>query len=186
MSRMATKIETDRLQNEKDLERPSEASERDFSRLYSSQAALVRSVIFQIAGPDSLDDLVQESFVKIWRSLSDFRSEAKISSWVYRVATNTALDHLRKGARREIATDRIDLGSIDSAAKSTSDRDLVSKGLSTLSDDHRTVLVLALMHDLPLAEIAEILQINEGTVKSRLHYAKAEFRAYLESQGAKP
>lgn len=164
-----------------------ENSEREFARLYSAQAALVRSVIFQIAGQDALDDLVQESFVKIWRSLETFRSEARLSSWIYRIAANTALDWVRKNARSHESSDpNVEGISSDSPAHAVADRDLVSKGLMKLSIDHRTVLVLALMHDLPLAEIAGILEISEGTVKSRLHYAKAEFKEFLERQGVKP
>ncbi|MES2854274.1 MAG: sigma-70 family RNA polymerase sigma factor [Bdellovibrionota bacterium] len=160
--------------------------DREFTRLYSAQAALVRSVIFQIAGPQALDDLVQESFVKIWRSLDTFRSDSKLSSWVYRIAANTALDWLKRGSRKEVSYGEVDQGSIGSHASDVSNRDLVAKGLAALSVDHRAVLVLAFMHGLSIQEVSEALEVSEGTVKSRLHYAKAEFKAFLAREGVQP
>lgn len=160
----------------------------EFAELYKSQQSLVRSVIYQIAGPSVLDDLVQEAFVRIWRGLPEFRNESRLSSWIYRVSVNTALDHLRSRARRpEDSTE--DLSHIEDpslgADSHLANREIVELGLSKLTEDHRTVLVLALMHERPLGEIADILEISEGTVKSRLHYAKNEFRIFLENKGIK-
>ena len=156
-----------------------------FTQLYVQHQALVRSVIFQIAGQPQLNDLVQEAFIRIWKGLPEFREEAKITSWIYRVSANVALDSLRLVSRQaetfdfdfsEIAENRPD------SESELMNRQLVEMGLKALSEDHRTVVVLALIHDRPLAEVAEILGISEGTVKSRLHYGKEQFRRFLSGQ----
>lgn len=158
----------------------------DFATLYQEHHSLVRSVLFQIAGAGALDDLVQEAFIRIWKGMGSFKKEAKLSSWIYRICVNTALDHLRTVRRRpedplneNAEPEKIEPGPESSLMK----RDLIARGLMNLSEDHRTVLVLAFIHDLPLSEVADVLSISEGTVKSRLHYAKAQFRQYLQDLG---
>lgn len=158
----------------------------EFTGLYRNYQGLVRTVIYQIAGGDGIDDLVQEAFVRIWKGLPQFRGDSKITSWIYRVCTNLALDHCRqRSTRGEFAGPE----ALDSAAElprqevALTDRDLVEKGLAHLSTDHRAVLVLAYIHDLSISEIAQAVDVSEGTVKSRLHYAKAEFRQFLSSRG---
>jgi RNA polymerase sigma-70 factor, ECF subfamily len=164
----------------------SETNASEFTKLYSAHQKLVRSVLFQVAGESALDDLVQEAFIRIWKSYPKFRGDSKLSSWIYRICVNVALDHKRSVARKK-ETSENDFARFEDGARGQdhkmSDRDLVEKGLETLSEEHRTVLVLATMQELSLAEIAEVLEVAEGTVKSRLHYAKTEFRKFLASKG---
>lgn len=164
----------------------------DFSVFFHQHHALVRKVIFQIAGrrlsAAALEDGVQEAFIRIWKGLAEFRGEAQITSWVYRISTNVALDLLRAHkSRREETVDSESQSDIADDHSSVEDamsaRDLVSQGLSSLGEDQRTVLILALLHERPLAEIAETLKIPEGTVKSRLHAARAAFIQFLASKG---
>jgi RNA polymerase sigma-70 factor, ECF subfamily len=162
----------------------------DFALFFKTHHSLVRKVIFQIAGRKlsaaGLEDLVQESFVRMWKGLDDFRNDAQVTSWIYRIATNVALDALRSGKRlkedsvTELPEQVEERAGPDSQAAT---KDIVSQGLASLSEDHRTVLVLALIHDRPLSEISEILNVPEGTVKSRLHSAKTAFLKFLESKG---
>jgi RNA polymerase sigma-70 factor (ECF subfamily) len=162
----------------------------DFSELYQKHQSLVRSVIFQISGLDAnvIDDLVQEAFIRIWKGIGDFRGEAQITSWIYRISANVALDHTRMSARRrESSQESLSeaISALPAPDQELGHKQLVEKGLKKLSEDHRAVLVLAYLHDLPLAEVADVLGTSEGTVKSRLHYAKAEFREFLAAQGVK-
>lgn len=78
-----------------------------FSDLYNRYQKLVRSVIFQIAGPSHLNDLVQETFIKVWTKLPEFRRESEVSSWIYRIAVNTSLDHLRSEKRHPTTNDSV-------------------------------------------------------------------------------
>lgn len=114
-----------------------------------------------------------------------------MSSWIYRVCANLALDYCRGRSRRSAIESRDEspertaeyASSAPSPEIQTEHQQLIREGLAALSEDHRTVLVLALLHELPLAEIAEVLSVSEGTIKSRLFYAKAEFRRFLSAKG---
>ena len=160
----------------------------DFKALYEEHKDLVRSVIYQIAGPLHLNDLVQDAFIKIWKGRSGFNEESKISSWIYRISTNVAIDSFRATKRRK-ENFEFDFSQLvddkNGAELELENYQLVQRGLATLSEDHRAVLVLAYIHDRPISEIADVLEISEGTVKSRLHYAKDLFSSYLQSKGFK-
>lgn len=166
----------------------SEKSESEqFSDLYDRYQKLVRSVIFQIAGPSHLSDLVQETFIRVWGKLPEFRKESEISSWIYRIAVNIALDHLRSEKRHPTASDsalefRSDGSDIE---QDLANRELVAESLTALSVEHRTVIVLSVIHELSLAEIAQVLEVSEGTVKSRLHYAKEHLRQFISELSEK-
>lgn len=166
----------------KDIERVH--SQDDFEVLFYKHQGLVRSVIWQIAGDCQINDLVQEAFIKIWKGRENFRGESNISSWIYRVSVNVALDS-KKGRNKLYALEKgdVDLTQFADETKNgeseLENREIVEKGLSKLSDEHRTVVVLAFIHELKISEISEILEISEGTVKSRLHYGKENFRNYL-------
>lgn len=153
-----------------------------FTELYNKHQKLVRSVIYQIAGDHQLNDLTQEAFIRIWKNRDDFRKEAEMSSWIYRISVNVAIDSLRQNKRRSEVT-QFDFSSItdekSDLEKNLADRELVQQGLNALHEEHRVVLVLALIHERPLKEIADILEISEGTVKSRLHYGKEHFRQFV-------
>lgn len=165
----------------------SSSEARSFEDIYTAHAGVVRAVIYQIAGASHLDDLVQETFVKIWKSLPDFDDRSKIKTWIYRIATNVAIDYLRSARRKNESFDENFESLVDptqTADVSLSNHQLVEMGLRTLSDDHRAVLVLAYLHERSVSEISETLQISEGTVKSRLHYAREAFSQFLKSKGA--
>ncbi|MCO5144205.1 MAG: sigma-70 family RNA polymerase sigma factor [Oligoflexia bacterium] len=161
-------------------------SKTAFFEFYRAHVGIVRAVIYQIAGASSLDDLTQETFVRLWKGLKDFRGDSKIKSWVYRVSSNVALDFLRS-QKRDKEEFGIDLSylptSLQNADKLIENHQLVTEGLKSLSPDHRAVVVLALIHELNLNEIADVLGISEGTVKSRLHYGKEHFRKILQKEG---
>ena len=166
----------------------SEKSESEqFSDLYNKYQKLVRSVIFQIAGPSHLSDLVQETFIRVWGKLPEFRKESEISSWIYRIAVNIALDHLRSEKRHPTSSDSVLEFKKDGRdlEQELANRELVSESLAALSIEHRTVIVLSLIHELSLAEIAHVLELSEGTVKSRLHYAKEHLRQFVSELSEK-
>lgn len=166
----------------------SEKSESEqFADLYNRYQKLVRSVIFQIAGPAHLSDLVQDTFIRVWDKLPEFRKESEISSWIYRIAVNIALDHLRSEKRHPTSSDHV-LESYDDGSDielTLSNRELVSESLMALSLEHRTVIVLSLIHELTLTEIAKVLDLSEGTVKSRLHYAREHLRQFVSELSEK-
>lgn len=155
-----------------------------FSALYRDYHRLVRTLLVNICGGYELDDLVQETFVRIWKGLPKFNGKSGPKTWIYRITVNTAFDHLRKNKKLKRPLElETNLHGTDREEAKMMAQELVQKGLKTLDPIHRTVLVLALMEELSIREIANIANISEGTVKSRLHYAKKKFLEFLDQKG---
>jgi len=126
-----------------------------------------------------------------------FRQSAQFSTWLYRIAFNVASDRrkaLAKMRSRNISVEDDQLENLaDDAISRESDlqpsltqmhyQDIMQRGLAKLSEDHRAVLVLHDLEELPQKDIAEILSIPVGTVKSRLFHARSAIKKFLEAQG---
>jgi RNA polymerase sigma-70 factor (ECF subfamily) len=163
-----------------------------FRQLYQNYQARVRATLYQLCGSEGLDDLVQEVFLKVWKSLPKLREAGYFSTWLYRIAWNVALDRRKKLKQKQTISlgdrDFYDL-EIPNSVVNNGDlisihyRDLVERGLKTLSMEHRAVLILHDLEDIPQKEIAEILDIPIGTVKSRLHNARNYIKKFLQQQG---
>jgi RNA polymerase sigma-70 factor (ECF subfamily) len=141
------------------------------------------------------EDLSQDVFVKAHRSLQNFRGEATWSTWIYRITVNTCLDH-RRSKTRETIEYRDDLHSTeegtrlnrasttitpDRSADSEIVREHIERALDQLPGQERAVFVLRHYHDLPLGQIAQTLNIAEGTVKSHLFRAIRRLQRELDS-----
>ena len=169
-----------------------------FRLLYQRYQQRVRSTLYQLCGNSSLDDLVQEVFLRAWKGLPKLKKAKYFSTWLYRISWNVATDQRRKLARGKEKTsfgekytdkDRLNYDKDLSKVQDTPDlmhlhyQDLVQRGLNNLSFDHRSVLVLHDLEDLPQKQVAQILDIPVGTVKSRLFHARNSFKKFLEQQG---
>jgi RNA polymerase sigma factor (sigma-70 family) len=162
---------------------------QSFGLLYRRHQQRVRQILYQLSDPPMLDDLVQEVFLRAWKGLPKFRQSSQFSTWLYRIAWNVATDR-----RQTLARDRDRLATISqNIATQHNDpdvmqlhyQDLVRKGLSVLSEEHRSVLVLHDLEEMPQKEVAEILEIPVGTVKSRLFHARSGMRKFLEESGVR-
>jgi len=156
-----------------------------FRELYRHYQGPVRSTLFQLCGGEELDDLVQEVFLRAWKGLPKFRQSAQFSTWLYRIAWNVATDRRRTlgQARSQPPLPSVDPPGEASPLHQLHYEDLVQRGLQALSLDHRAVLVLHDLEDLPQQEVASILNVPVGTVKSRLHHARAALRQSLQQEG---
>lgn len=161
-----------------------------FSHLYRRHAQKVRSTLYQLCGADGLDDLVQEVFLRAWKGLKNFRQTAQFSTWLYRIAWNVACDRRRVLAKNRSQHIHLEddsqienLATTPAMISQMHYQDLVHRGLDQLSEEHRVVLILHDLEELPQKQVAEILQIPIGTVKSRIFHARGAMRRYLESQG---
>ncbi|GFE70404.1 sigma-70 family RNA polymerase sigma factor [Chroococcus sp. FPU101] len=168
-----------------------------FQQLYRRYQPRVKATLYQLCGSEMLDDLLQEVFFRVWRGLPKLRQPSYFSTWLYRICWNVATDGRRQFAKRQLerelpTTEREETSTVDeqfSRPQDTPDlmqlhyQDLVQRALDTLSLEHRAVLVLHDLEDLPQKEIGQILQIPTGTVKSRLYYARNAIRQYLQQQG---
>ena len=142
-------------------------------------------------------DLAQEAFVKAWQGLGSFQGESSFSTWVYRLTTNLCIDHLRKKKRREAVAPSISLDDEASGWAEPADRDsdpqlllerseqgrALAEGLAKLPDWQRRALVLRELSGLSYQEIGEALDIDLGTVKSRIARARLNLRKILLEDG---
>lgn len=136
-------------------------------------------------------DAVQEAFVRAFQRIDTFNHDSKFSTWLYRIAFNAAVSNKRK--RRPTASldqrhDEFGLETVDDSDGHVSDaligaeeRRLLYQALDALSDDHRAILVLRELDDLAYEEIASILGIKVGTVRSRLARARSRLRDAADS-----
>lgn len=195
-----TETETEtRVETEQELIVLCQQGDRDsFRLLYQRYQQRVRSTLYQLCGKSSLDDLVQEVFLRAWKGLPKLKTTKYFATWLYRISWNVAIDQRRKLAQglektslkeQNVDKDRLnsdkDLSNIQDAPDlmQLHYRDLVQRGLNNLSLDHRAVLVLHDLEDLPQKQVAEILDVPVGTVKSRLYHARNLLKKFLEQQG---
>lgn len=135
---------------------------------------------------ESALDAVQETFLTVYRKADKFTGESAFSTWLYRVATNTCYDQLRKLKRRAAdplpeATDPADPHS-DSAFLAVELRPDLLIALATLTPDFHKAIILADMEGLPLQQVAEMLGVPVGTIKSRVFRARRQLAEALRNQ----
>jgi RNA polymerase sigma-70 factor, ECF subfamily len=158
-----------------------------FEAIYKAHAGRLYSVACRMLGnPADADDLLQEIFLAAHRKLDSFRGESALGTWLYRLATNLCLDHLRsRAARTSQLTGTLDdePGLADTGsrrlAERTVDRMDLERALAQLPEGCRTAFVLHDVEGLEHREVAEALGIAEGTSKSQVHKARLRLRAIL-------
>ncbi|MCB1214437.1 MAG: sigma-70 family RNA polymerase sigma factor [Deltaproteobacteria bacterium] len=155
-----------------------------FEKLYEEYQGMVRHLVFRMVGEEALEDLVQESFLRIWRGLPKFKGESSLKTWVYRVATNVCLDFLKKQKKLGKELYEIELGQLNSKL----DQDLyqqksLHEGLNTLKEEQRTALILFYWEELSLKEIAKVLGVALGTVQSRVFHGRKNLLQFLKEKG---
>ena len=131
----------------------------------------------QGVSPSESEDLVQETYLRLWRHRDDYRPTAKLSTFLFLLARQVRIDALRRQTRRERRDEEwASLRPQTAEAAKFGVREDVRWALSRLSDPLRDVVELGVLQDLPYAQVAEILEIPVGTVKSRMHNALKELR----------
>ena len=145
--------------------------------------------------PVDAEEAAQEAFLSAWQGLPFFRGDASFSTWLYRLASNACVDLLRREGRRQNAAgpslndEEAQLEVPDTApspqerAEQAELREQIEAGLQALTPDHRQVLLLREMHQLSYDEIAQTLDVDVGTVKSRINRGRKQLRNFLLSSG---
>lgn len=159
------------------------------------QDRLYNTVYRLVGHMEDAQDVVQETFLNAYQSLNNFKQESQLFTWLYRIAINTAISHKRKhravvsidtSRNGEAGMEPFD-GSETSrpghAMERAEDERQVQDALNRLSPEHRIVLILKDMDELKYEEIAEILEVPIGTVRSRLHRARQELRDVFKRSG---
>ena len=153
-----------------------------FYDLYQKYHGMVRAVLFRMYLADSLDDGVQEVFVRVWKFLPTYKKESSLKTWIYKITYHVALDIKKKQQKSShpFWQNKID---VSDSENSHSSQDSIHKALALLTTEDRGILVLFSFENLSLKEIADVFKIPEGTVKSKLHYAKKQVAEFLKQQG---
>ena len=142
---------------------------------------LVASRILRDA--DAAEDAVQQTLVAVWRDLRSLRDPDRFDAWTLRIVVRYCRSEARRYRRAGVTI--VDLSETMAAARddvgAVAIREELGRAFDALSPDHRTVVVLHHLIGLPLAEIAEIMDVPYGTVGSRLHHALRVMRASIEA-----
>lgn len=167
--------------------------ETEFRKIYDSFQPKILRYLTRMVGEFEAKDLTQEVFIKISKAMKTFRNESSLSTWIYRIATNTALDRLRsldyKSTVNEApAMETEDLNLWTGKRTLPLDQQLIRKEMNEcirglvekLPEDYKTVLVLGEFEGLRNSEISQILGITIENVKIRLHRARAKMKKELE------
>ena len=145
--------------------------------------------------PADAEEAAQEAFLSAWQGLPFFRGDASFSTWLYRLASNACVDLLRREGRHQAAAgpslndEEAPLDVADGtpgpqeAAERRELREQIEEGLRALTPEHRQVLLLREMHQLSYDEIADTLELDVGTVKSRISRGRRQLRMFLLEKG---
>jgi RNA polymerase sigma-70 factor (ECF subfamily) len=173
------------------LDRARQGDAAAFREIVETYTPRVYSLVRSLVRQDSeAEDVAQEVFFKVHAKLDSFREDSSFFTWLYRVAFNTATDHLKK-RRQERSIQLEDLSrlpvedSADSPAENLSRKDLraeVRQAMARLPEKFRTILVLRELEGLAYEDLATVLKISKGTVESRLFRARERLRKLLEPE----
>ena len=172
------------------------SSEVDFSQIYEEFQPKILHYLSRLTGQQEAEDIAQEVFEKASRGLKSFKGESKLSTWLYRIATNTAIDRMRSPSFRRSSEHTSldeDTGTEDrnvwsGHTKTHIDQTVIRKEMSEcvrefidrLPSDYKTVMLLSELEGFKNREIADILQVSLETVKIRLHRARARLKKELD------
>jgi RNA polymerase sigma-70 factor (ECF subfamily) len=158
-----------------------------FRQIVERYQGAVYNLAYRMLGdPEEAEDAAQEIFVRLYRQLGRYDPERKFSTWTLAIATNYCIDQLRRRRMQLVPLENIipwararDAGP-EGEALSRESRDEVQRLLKQLPEKYRAPLVLRYWEDLSCAEIAEILGVPEGTIKTQIHRARKQLGKMLE------
>ena len=163
----------------------------DFNAIYREHQRMVTGLVRMMVGPSDTEDVVQNVFLQIHRSLPRFRGDSKLKTWIYRIGVNVCLQHRRSRSRRkwlqlfrtETGIDEVGGESPTSELESRSALRVVEEALNALTDAKRAAYVLVEIQGLKPAQAAVILDTPPNTVRSRVLSARREVHEQLRTQG---
>ncbi len=182
------------------MQRDQDGATERFSAIHRTHNREIRAHLQgMIRDADTVEDLAQETFLRAWRGLGDLRNSAATRAWLYRIATNCALNHIRRARTRtsvplvfassnDDEEDIVPAWMIDGSSPTPAEqlaRQEEARALSRAVDDlppgKQRVVHLVHTEGLSIREAARVMGVPEGTVKSRLHYALRQIEGTLKS-----
>lgn len=174
--------------------RARDGCQQSFATIVTQQSPQLIRLAWRLLGNRSdAEDIVQEAFLRLHRSLNSFRGDSRLGTWLYRTVTRLSIDALRREKIKSriffLRRNNSDPDPLDLIATQASGQDvrldakqqiaLLQQAMQKLSPQQRTVLTLRHQEELSLKEIAEVLDLSEGTVKVHLHRAVKSLRSAL-------
>jgi RNA polymerase sigma-70 factor (ECF subfamily) len=192
----------DNLPDQEILELIQQHQARAFELLYERyESAIYRHLSHIVGETAAAEDLLQETFLRVWMHADQWNAQGSVKGWLFRIATNLALNHLRSRRRRpeqpleapvnledDEAVDApawlVDTASLgpDALLDLTEQYSRLQQVLQNLSEDKRELLRLVHQKEMSLRDAADELGIPEGTAKSRLHYARQQLRREMQTE----
>jgi RNA polymerase sigma-70 factor (ECF subfamily) len=171
---------------------------QDFRTIHASYYPIIFRYLTRLVGQNEAEDLTQEVFLRVNRGLPGFKGDAKLSTWIYRIATNVATDRIRSRSFQEGRSGKaipLDEGLIEEGSELTGERKLsvekqamreemsscVHDYINSLPENYRAPVTLSEIAGLTNKEIAEVLDLTVETVKVRLHRGRAKLKEKLEA-----
>ncbi|HET9954775.1 MAG TPA: sigma-70 family RNA polymerase sigma factor [Polyangiaceae bacterium] len=184
------------------IERLQQRDERAFLELVQLYQVRVYKLVLRMVGRrDEAEDMAQEVFVQVFKAIGTFRGESKLSTWVYRIAVNLCKNRLKYLTRRKNeaqdefephdargdlaqahAVTTADVARPDHLVEGYQLERIVERAITRMDPDFREILVLRDIEDLSYEELSEITGLPDGTVKSRLHRARAMLKAAVDAE----
>jgi RNA polymerase sigma-70 factor (ECF subfamily) len=173
-----------------------EGSDDAFAVIVERYSRLVYNVALRsVSSPEDAADIAQETFLKAWRSIASFRGDCALSTWLCRIALNCCCDHARAAKRHRVVSLTVQEDEEESKVLDIPDTDVtampeeeltrqteiaaVRDAIDSLPEEMKTIITLRDISGLSYAEIADILRLEMGTVKSRINRARAAVKNFL-------
>ena len=180
--------------NERELiARLQQRDEAAFEELIRQYEKKVYTLCFRMCGSsEDAEEAAQDTFLALWRGIDRFRQESSLSTWIYRLASNACIDTLRRRKKQNAVSlddEELFIDAVDPSPQpqETAERRevqrLLQKGLLSLPEEYRKVLILREIEGLSYTEIAESASLELGTVKSRISRGRALLRNFLSGSG---
>ena len=154
----------------------------EFQEIYHSYyPKVIRLCMGYLSGNEALaKDMTQEVFIKVWQYLKDFRGEATISTWIYRITVNTCLQELRKKKTKSL---KIDIASNEANEDPETEKQFASmyRCIDQLSAENKSIILLEL-EGLPQKEIAAITGLNHAAIRTRIHRIKDQLSKCVKNE----
>ena len=193
-------IERDDLEEAAFVERLRARDERAFNELVRAHERRVFGLVFRMVGNcEEAEDLAQEVFVRVFEAIDQFRGDARLSTWIYRIAVNLCKNRSKYLSRRhsnkqddiEALGDRSPMTAAKGTTAGSIERPddllvgkqverVVQEAIDSLEPEFKEALILRDVEDLSYEEIAQITGLPDGTVKSRIHRARTQLKAAIE------
>jgi len=166
-------------------------SEKDKNAAFKKLISLYKERLYWhirhiVKSHDDTDDVLQNTFIKIFKNINSFKGDSKLYSWMYRVATNEALTHIKRNSRiKNSSNEEVNQLAIDSLQSDVyfegDDIQLkLQKAIATLPEKQQLVFNMKYFQELKYSELSEILETSEGALKASYHIAAKKIETYLK------